>query len=143
MRAAPPAIVPELDVADLEASLAFYRDVMGFTVAAERLEEGFAYLVRDGAHLMLEQAAGPGRRFRTAALEYPFGRGVNLQIRVGDVDALRAAVEAAGLTVLIDLEERWYRQGEVELGNRQFVVADPNGYLLRPFTDLGVRKAGA
>lgn len=138
-----PAVVPELDVADLAASLAFYRDVLGFLVAAERPEDGFAYLVRGGAHLMLEQAAGPGRRFRTAPLEHPFGRGVNLQIEVDDVDGLRAAVEAAGLPVLVDLEERWYRQGDDELGNRQFVVADPDGYLLRPFTSLGARKAAS
>ena len=37
------------------------------------------------------------------------------------------------------LEERWYRREDEELGNRQFVVADPDGYLLRFFTNLGTR----
>ena len=36
-------------------------------------------------------------------------------------------------------EERWYRQGEAERGDRQFVVEDPDGYLLRFFSDLGER----
>ncbi len=135
----PPAIVPELDVADLDASLAVYVDVLGFTIAFARPEERFAYLVRGRAHLMLEAAAGPGRRFRTAPLERPFGRGMNLQIEVSDVAALHARAAAAGLAIVIPLEERWYRQGRMEAGNRQFVAADPDGYLLRFFTDLGRR----
>jgi catechol 2,3-dioxygenase-like lactoylglutathione lyase family enzyme len=141
MHAPEPALVPELDVADLAASLAFYANVMGFTVAAERPEEGFAYLICEDAHLMLQAASGPGRRFRAGPLEYPFGGGVNLQIRVTNVEEIRAAAAAAGLPVLVELEERWYRQGDVECGNRQFVVEDPDGYVLRPFTDLGRRRA--
>lgn len=90
---------------------------------------------------MLQEAEGPGRRFRTAPLERPFGRGINLQMRVTDADALYARAESAGLTPVIPIEERWYRQGRVELGNRQFVVADPDGYLLRFFGDLGRRPA--
>ena len=51
------------------------------------------------------------------------------------------------------MEERWYRvdvaerggrwqtTGPTEAGNRQFVLADPDGYLWRPFRDLGVRPA--
>jgi catechol 2,3-dioxygenase-like lactoylglutathione lyase family enzyme len=134
-----PRIVPELDVADLENSLAFYVGVLGFTVAFERPEEMFAYLTRDGVELMLEEAAGPGRRFRTAPLEYPFGRGMNLQIEVTDVDALHQRVMAAGQTLILPLEERWYRRHASEHSNRQFVVADPDGYLLRFVSSLGSR----
>ena len=133
------ALVPELDVSDLDASLAFYRDILGFDVLYRRAEARFAYLRRDGAELMLEEAAGPGRRFRTAPLEPPFGRGVNFQIRVGDVRALLARVDEARARVVIGLEEQWYRREAEEVGNRQFVVADPDGYLLRFFEDLGVR----
>lgn len=133
-------LVPELDVADLDRSLAFYVGVLGFAVLYARPEERFAYLDRDGAELMLEEAAGPGRRFRTAPLEHPFGRGMNLQIKVGDVDALHDRISAAGLALLIPLEERWYRRDGEELGNRQFVVADPDGYLLRFYGDLGRRS---
>ncbi|HEY0476960.1 MAG TPA: hypothetical protein VGD37_05520 [Kofleriaceae bacterium] len=40
------------------------------------------------------------------------------------------------------MEERWYRRNDHEVGNRQFVVADPDGYLLRFFGDLGQRFRG-
>lgn len=36
---------------------------------------------------------------------------------------------------------RWTTEGPTEAGNRQFVVADPDGYLWRPFCDLGVTPA--
>jgi catechol 2,3-dioxygenase-like lactoylglutathione lyase family enzyme len=136
-----PALVPELDVTDLGRSLAIYLDVLGFTCQVRRPDEAFAYLVRGDVHIMLEEAAGPGRRFRTAPLERPYGRGINLQIAVDDVDALHARVVSAGLDIVIPLEERWYRQNDEEAGNRQFVMADPDGYLLRFFTSLGRRRA--
>jgi catechol 2,3-dioxygenase-like lactoylglutathione lyase family enzyme len=135
-------LVPELDVADLDRSLAFYVGVAGFRILFGRSEERFAYLDRDGAQLMVEEATGPGRRFRTAPLEHPYGRGVNLMIEVGEIDDLYAGVAAAGsCDIVIALEERWYRADEIENGQRQFVVADPDGYLLRFFSDLGQRPA--
>jgi catechol 2,3-dioxygenase-like lactoylglutathione lyase family enzyme len=134
-----PKLVPELDVEDLDRSLAFYVGVVGFNVLYARPEERFAYLDLEGAHLMLEEAAGPGRRFRLAALEHPHGRGVNFQIEVADVDALHGRVQDASIEIVIALEERWYRRDALENGNRQFVVADPDGYLLRFYANLGQR----
>jgi catechol 2,3-dioxygenase-like lactoylglutathione lyase family enzyme len=137
----PPRLVPELDVSDLESSLAFYVGLCGFTLRYDRPEERFAYLDLDGAELMLQAAEGPGRRFRTAPLEHPFGRGVNLQIEVRDAAALHERASGAGHQIVLGLEDRWYRTRDEEAGNRQFVVADPDGYLLRFFEDLGTRAA--
>lgn len=52
------ALVPELDVAVLVRSLAFYVGVLGFRVRYDRPEEQFAYLERQGAELMLQTAEG-------------------------------------------------------------------------------------
>jgi len=130
-----------LDVEDLGVSLAFYRDVCGFHVLYERPAERFAYLALDGAELMLEEAGGPGRRFHTAPLEKPYGRGINLQIVVAAVRPIYERVLQAKARLVLDIEERWYRLDDQEGGNRQFVVADPDGYLLRFFQDLGRRPA--
>jgi catechol 2,3-dioxygenase-like lactoylglutathione lyase family enzyme len=147
-------LVPELDVTALAPSLRFYVEVLDFRTVFERPAERFAYLERDGVELMIQEAAGPGRRFRTAPLELPCGRGVNFQLRVGDVDAVHARAVAAGFNIVVPIEERWYRvdvaqpggrwqqKGPTEAGNRQFVLADPDGYLWRPFRDLGVRPPG-
>jgi catechol 2,3-dioxygenase-like lactoylglutathione lyase family enzyme len=133
-------IIPELDVSDLKAALGFYVGVVGFTCLYDRPEEKFAYLDLNGAQIMLQQADGPGRRFRTAPLEHPYGRGINLQIEVDDSAKLYERVREKGFRAEIPLEERWYRSDDIECGNRQFVVADPDGYLLRFFTDLGERS---
>jgi catechol 2,3-dioxygenase-like lactoylglutathione lyase family enzyme len=135
-----PALIPELDVSNLASSLAFYVDVIGFRVAYDRPAEMFAYLVRDDVHMMLEEAEGPGGRFRTAPLEPPFGRGINLQIRVQAIEDLYARVLATGLRLVINLEERWYESDGIEVGHRQFVVQDPDGYLLRFFEHIGSRS---
>ena len=111
-------LVPELDVTALAASLRFYAEVLEFRILFERPAERFAFLERDGVELMMQEAAGPGRRFRTAPLELPCGRGVNFQLRVEDVDAMHARAVAADATIVVPIEERWYRVDVAESGGR-------------------------
>jgi catechol 2,3-dioxygenase-like lactoylglutathione lyase family enzyme len=137
-------LIPELDVDDLDASLRFYCEVLGFRVLYERPAESFCFLDLGGAQLMLQAATGPGRRFRTAVLERPYGRGVNFQLEVDDAARLYETVREGGWKIVVPLEERWYSLGEGrDGGNRQFVVEDPDGYLLRCFTDLGERSTAS
>lgn len=134
------ALVPELAVSDWQRSRAFYCGLVGFEVAYERPEEGFSFLTLGTAQLMIDQI-GIGRTFeiKDAPLERPFGRGLNLQILVPQVAPILKRLESAGVRPHLPLEEKWYRRDDHEVGNRQFVVADPDGYLLRLFEDLGER----
>jgi len=132
-------IVPELYCSDFSRSLRFYTETLGFSVRYARPEERFAYLDFAGAEVMIEQTVDLARTFVAGELDYPFGRGMNLQIEVRDVDALYARVRAAGSRIFLPLEERWYRRDAEEVGNRQFVVMDPDGYLLRFAQDLAAR----
>ena len=134
-------LVPELLCTSIERSLAFYCHVLRFEVLFERPEDGFAYLRREGAELMLEDVNRAQRVWLTGELDRPFGRGINFQIETADVDALHARVVAAEVPRFLELEERWYRVGDEAAGNRQFVVQDPDGYLLRFFEDIGRRPA--
>jgi catechol 2,3-dioxygenase-like lactoylglutathione lyase family enzyme len=124
------ALVPELSVRDLEASLRFYCDLLGFAVVYARLEEGFAFLERDGCQLMLDQI-GLGRTWQTGPLEPPLGRGINLQLRISGLAGPLARIEAAGVPLFLPLETREYRVGEQIARQRQFCVQDADGYLLR------------
>jgi catechol 2,3-dioxygenase-like lactoylglutathione lyase family enzyme len=132
-------LVPELLCSNFERSLQFYTDVLGFSVLYARPEERFAYLDREGAQLMIEQPTG--RAFLAGELTYPYGRGINLQIQVSDVQSLYSRTMAAGADIYLPLEDKWYRRDQTQVGNRQFVVCDPDGYLLRLFEDLGQRPA--
>jgi catechol 2,3-dioxygenase-like lactoylglutathione lyase family enzyme len=130
-------LVPELICSDIERSLRFYTDVLGFSVLYSRPEERFAYLDLDGAQVMIEQSIG--RRFLAGELEHPYGRGINLQIEVSAVEPLYAVVQTSGAPIYLPLEDTWYRREDVLLGSHQFIVQDPDGYLLRFFEDLGRR----
>lgn len=48
-------------------------------------------------------------------------------------------MKASGAEIFLPLEEKWYRLNEIEVGNRQFIVLDPDGYMLRFEQDLGNR----
>lgn len=134
-----PKLVPELICSDLQVSLAFYTGLLGFHVVYGRPDERFAFLEREGVEIMLEQPLAQDRLWPSAELVYPFGRGINLQIEVADIDALHAAVSAAGTPFHLVLEDMWYRRDVDEVGNRQFAIQDPDGYLLRLFQSLGSR----
>lgn len=97
-----------------------------------------------GGHLMLDQIRNnvsdeSGRNWLSGPIEYPFGRGINLQIMSNEVDALYRRVQESGAPVFLPMEEKWYRSNDIELGNRQFIVLDPDGYMLRFAQDLGKR----
>ena len=135
------ALIPELSVSDVRRSLSFYLDILGFRVVHQRPEEGFAFLALGRAQLMIDQI-GLGRDFEIpdgASLEPPFGRGLNLQVEVPALAPVLARLAGAGTPLRLGPEERWYRQGDRETGHRQILVADPDGYLLRLFEDLGRR----
>ena len=108
------ALVPELYVSDLARSLAFYCDLAGFEVRYERRDEAFAYIALGQAELMLEEPIG-----------------VNLQITVPDTDRIYEVFCKAGATIVNGLEDKTYRRRGDTVSVRQFVVADPDGYLLR------------
>lgn len=131
-----PPLVPELSVSDVETSKKFYKEILGFVVKYERPDEGFAYLERQGAELMLDQI-GKTRDWMTASLEKPFGRGINFQIETSHVEQLYTSIkETAGDAIFLEIETKHYKVGDSFIESRQFLVQDPDGYLLRFFEDI-------
>ena len=131
-------LVPELLVTDINKSLSFWRDVCGFTVLFDRPDEGFAYLDLDGAQIMLDEI-GKTRDWITGPLESPLGRGLNLFVRVEAIEPILASLTRAGWPLFLEPEQKWYRAGDVETGVHQFLVQDPDGYLIRFAADIGDR----
>ncbi|MGE4480821.1 bleomycin resistance protein [Acidocella sp.] len=135
-------LVPELVVSDLEASLRFWRDLIGFSVAYDRPEAGFAYLDLAGAQVMLEQRSTADDQWVTGPLEAPLGRSINFQIEVPALQPILDRLAGADWPLFMAPEEAWYRASDVEVGQHQFLVTDPDGYLLRLAEDIGKRPAG-
>lgn len=77
----------------------------------------------------------------TGPLEAQFGRGINFQISVPDAESLSRSLPSVGIGFFLSLETKWYRAGDEEAGVQQFLVTDPDGYLVRFQMSLGRRPA--
>ncbi|MER3483292.1 MAG: aldoketomutase [Meiothermus sp.] len=133
------ALVPELTLSNVEKSLEFYQ-LLGFRVEYHRLKRGFVFLSRERAQLMLEQFQPRG--WNVAELKRPFGRGINFQIQVSNIEPLLEALNTVNHPLYRLKQERWRRVGAEEVAEVEFLVQDPDGYLLRFSQYLGKRPFG-
>ena len=135
------ALYPELIVENIERSMIFYVDILGFDVRYCREEENFVFLSFGDAQLMLLQD-NENQHSRTGPMEYPRGRGVNFSIAAVDLQPIAESLSSHGISLRIPVRSQWHRHGDVEFGEKQLWVMDPDGYLLRFIQDLGTRVSG-
>ncbi len=130
--------IPELSVSNLENSLIFYT-TLGFKVEYERPENRFVFLSMGDIQFMLQELSD-NDKWNLAPLTYPFGNGINFQLEVDSVDKIYSKLKEQNYPIAFDIEENWYRQDDKLLGNKEFLVQDPDGYLLRFSEDLGEKE---
>jgi uncharacterized glyoxalase superfamily protein PhnB len=116
-------VTPNLVVSNLERSLEFYRDVLGFTLVTSVPAEPpfvFAWMQRDTVSVFLnseasaEMPAVPGTNMLFITLTAPD--------RESGVDRLFADVRGR-VQVVMPLTDQFY-------GMREFSVKDPDGYVI-------------
>ena len=129
------SIIPELSVTNLDNSLKFYKTA-GFKVEYSREENKFAFISLNSIQFMLQEISD-NDKWEVAPLSYPFGNGINFQLDVKNLKEIYQALKDNNYKVAFDIEENWYRQDDKLLGSREFLVQDPDGYLLRFSEDLG------
>ena len=127
-------IIPELSVTNLENSLKFYNTI-GFKIEYDRPENKFAFISLGEIQFMLQEFSD-NDKWNVAPLTYPFGNGINFQLEVSNLDEIYNKLKNANYKITYDIEENWYRQDDKLLGNREFLIQDPDGYLLRFFEDI-------
>lgn len=130
-------MIPELSVTNLENSLKFYQTI-GFKIEYERPENKFAFLSLGEIQFMLQEISKDDK-WEISPLLYPFGNGINFQLEVENVDKIYSFLKDHNYKIAFEIEENWYRQDEKLLGNKEFLVQDPDGYLLRFSEDLGCK----
>lgn len=128
-------MVPELSVSNFEVSLNFYQNLLGFKIRNQRSDPDFAYLENEKVQIMLEQIHDTG--WVVGELQYPLGRGVNFQMELTDISPILERLNAANVALYRELNDSWYDEGNVLSGQREFLVQDPDGYLLRFTQYLG------
>ena len=121
------AVMPAITATDLQASLAWYRDVLGFTVAEEYKREDRVMGVRltaGSVQLMLGQddfAKGRDRQ-----------KGVGFRLfceTAQDVDQLAAAIKERGGKLSQEPQDQPW-------GARDFAVVDPDGFNISIMTEM-------
>ncbi len=129
-------VIPEFAVSDMTESLSFWCSLLGFEVTYNRSKARFHFLLRGPLQVMLYER---DRGWETAEMQRPFGRGINLQMTVGCIKPILQALQDAGRPLYEGPKEAWYRIGNHEVGQHEFLVQDPDGYLLRFAKTLGMR----
>jgi catechol 2,3-dioxygenase-like lactoylglutathione lyase family enzyme len=117
-------LTPNLVVASVERSLAFYRDTLGFTVVSTVPEQApyvFA-IVQSGPVQIFLNAPEPAIAEYPAFKDKPIGGTLTLFIEVTGIDGIWQALEGR-VPVAMPIETKWY-------GMREFAIADPDGYLI-------------
>lgn len=79
-------------------------------------------------------------KWELVPLTYPFGNGINFQLEVSNIDIIYNSLKNNNYKIIFDIEENWYHQDNKFLGNKEFLVQDPDGYLLRFSQDIGQKN---
>lgn len=127
--------IPELSVSNIEKSLNFYKTA-GFKIEYDRPENKFAFISLGEIQFMLQEISD-NEKWDVAPLSYPFGNGINFQLEVNNLVEIYNNLKNSNYDITFDIEENWYRQDNKLLGNKEFLIQDPDGYLLRFSEDLG------
>ena len=131
-------IIPELSVTNLKNSINFYKTA-GFKIEYDRPENKFVFISLGQIQFMLQEISD-NDKWDIAPLTYPFGNGINFQLEVSNLDEIYNNFKNSNYQIAFDIEENWYRQDNKLLGNKEFLIQDPDGYLLRFSEDLGEKN---
>ena len=115
-------------VFDIEQTKRFYND-LGFKIEYERPEEKFVFMSFQDSQFMFEQIHDNG--WNIGELIYPLGRGINFSIAVDDIEGLYNLVKTLNLKIYRELNRSIYQVNGTEETQTEFLIQDPNGYLLR------------
>ena len=121
------SLIPELSVSNIEKSKEFYLSI-GFTIKYEREEDKLCFLELEDNQIMIQEE---NNNWNTGIMEYPYGRGINLSMSVSNVEKMYNNLKEKGIKFFLDLETHNYRVDNKVYNDQEFLLQDPDGYLLR------------
>lgn len=121
------SLIPELSVSNIDISKKFYLD-LGFKIRYERKENKFCFLQLEGNQIMIEEN---NDNWNTVKLEHPYGRGINLSMTVSNIEKMYEILKEKNIKFFLDLEIHEYRIDDKIYYDKEFLIQDPDGYLLR------------
>ena len=120
-------LIPELSVSNIEESKKFYLN-LGFKIMYERLENKFCFIQYEENQLMIKEN---NDNWNTGVMEHPYGRGINISMEVSNVEILRNNAITNNYKLYKDIMINKYRVDDKIYIDKEFLIQDPDGYLLR------------
>lgn len=105
------------------------------TILGLAAQEGFAFLILGNAQIMIDEI-GIGRTWKTGELNYPYGRGINFQIKVEDVTSLAEKLKIHHVDLFLNIEEKCYQTDNTQVRQKQFLVMDGAKGVMEQLTHL-------
>lgn len=121
------SLIPELSVSNIENSIKFYTTI-GFQIMYERKEDKFCFLQLEENQIMIEEI---NDNWNTGPLEYPFGRGINISMSIRNIDEYYNKIVENNIKIFEKLKINKYLVDDVTYEDKEFLIQDPDGYLLR------------
>lgn len=121
------SLILELSVSNIDISKKFYLD-LGFKIRYERKENKFCFLQLEENQIMIEEN---NDNWNTGKLEHPYGRGINLSMTVSNIEKMYEILKEKNIKFFLDLEIHEYRIDDKISYDKEFLIQDPDGYLLR------------
>lgn len=124
------ALIPELYVSNFNKSLNYYNEILRFKIEYTRKNPNFAFLSYFKSQVMIQQNDG-NLDWLSANPEYPNGRGINFQIQTNEIDDLLKRLKNNNYPIKRNLQESKYNAKNKIYYFKEFLILDPDGYLLR------------
>ncbi|MFR6659075.1 MAG: bleomycin resistance protein [Clostridia bacterium] len=121
------SLIPELSVSNIETSKKFYKN-LGFKIVYERPENKFCFIQLENNQIMIEEN---NNNWNVGKMEYPYGNGINISMSVNNVENLYEQLKAKDIKFFIDFNMNEYRVDNKLFQDKEFLLQDPDGYLLR------------
>ena len=121
------SLIPELSVTNIEKSKKFYLN-LGFKIMYERKEDKFCFLYLEDNQIMIEEI---NNNWNVGEMKYPFGNGINISMTVSDIYSFYESIISKKVVLFRKIKTSKYRVDDIIYEDKEFLLQDPDGYLLR------------
>lgn len=121
------SLIPELSVTNIEKSKKFYLN-LGFKIMYERKEDKFCFLYLEDNQIMIEEI---NNNWNVGEMKYPFGNGINISMTVSDIYSFYESIISKKIVLFRKIKTSKYRVDDIIYEDKEFLLQDPDGYLLR------------
>lgn len=121
------SLIPELSVSNIKKSKEFYQK-LGFQILYERPQNKFCFLQLEKNQIMIEEI---NDNWQVGKLKYPFGNGINISMSLSNIVDYYNKLKNNNISFFLPLKISEYEVAGQIYQDSEFLLQDPDGYLIR------------